>query len=74
MPSWNVKHNKTFFMPMFVAHAYLSDDDVIVIFGSVHLENQRELNACLNQAQMMVIKIIYCINANDHLVDPDNPR
>lgn len=25
------------------------------------------------QAQMMVIKTIYCINVNDCLIDPDNP-
>lgn len=51
-----------------------SNDGVIVIFSNVHYENRRELNACLNQVQIMIIKIIYCINTNDHLVNPDNPK
>lgn len=57
---------------MSVAHTYISNDDVIVIFSNVHLENRRDLNACLNQTQVMVIKIIYNINANDHLINPNN--
>lgn len=59
---------------MFVAHAYLSNDGVIVIFSNVYNDNQRELNVCLNQAQMIIIKIIYCININDNLINSDNLR
>ena len=61
-------------MPMFVAHAYLSNDGVIVIFSNVYNDNQRELNVCLNQAQMIIIKIIYYININDNLINSNNLR
>lgn len=72
VPSWKFKHNKTFHTPMSVADAYLSSDGATVIFNNVQLENHRELNACLNHVQMMVMKVIYCINANGHLNDPNN--
>ena len=58
---------------MSVAHAILLDDGVIVIFSNVHHENHKEFNACLNQTMMMLIRTIYCIDANDHIVNPDNP-
>lgn len=59
-------------MPMSVGHAYFSDDGANVIFSIVHPENWKEVTACLNQAQMMVIKTIYYINADDHRIDLDN--
>jgi hypothetical protein len=71
--SWNVKQNEAFLTPMFVAHAYLSHG-VMLIFNIVYLEKGTELNVCLNQAQIMVIKMIHYINAKDHLIDPNNSR
>lgn len=70
--SWNVKQNKTFNMPMFVGHAFRSNHGAIVISSYFHLKNWRIVNTCLYQAQMMLIKRIYCINANDDLINPYN--
>lgn len=75
VPSWNVKHNKNiFYANVCWTRIFFSllDDGADVIFSNVHLENRKEVNACLYHAQMMVMKTIYDINANDYLINLDN--